>query len=34
MKNLLIAAVVVGVVAAGVILYLSADIAGEIDYPE
>jgi hypothetical protein len=32
MKNLLIAAVLVGVITAGAILYLAADVAGEIDH--
>jgi hypothetical protein len=32
MKKLLIAAILVGVITAGAILYLSADIAGEIDH--
>ena len=32
MKHLLIAALIVGVVTAGAILYLAADVTGEIDH--
>ncbi len=32
MKHLMIAAIMVGLLTAGAILYLSADIAGEIDH--